>query len=154
MPNFNKVMLMGYLTRDCELRYLPSNMAVVNLGLAINRRWKNQAGDSQEETTFVDAEAFGKTAEVLNKYVKKGQPLFIQGRLKLDQWQDRDGKNRSKLKVVIESFEFLALNGDNSHADSTERDQPPDEHRKPEPAAKPTGAARHDPVDEDDIPFD
>jgi single-strand DNA-binding protein len=107
MPNLNKVMLMGNLTRDPELRYLPSNAAVVGFGMAINRRWKNQAGESQDEVAFVDLEAFGRTAEVLNQYVKKGDPIYIEGRLKLDQWQDRDGNTRSKPKVVVESFEFL-----------------------------------------------
>ena len=75
MPNLNKVMLMGNLTRDPELRYLPSNMAVVGLGLAVNRRWRNQQGEQQEETTFIDCEAFGKQAEVINQYLKKGLEL-------------------------------------------------------------------------------
>jgi single-strand DNA-binding protein len=107
MPNLNKVMLMGNLTRDPELRYLPSNMPVVSIGLAINRRWRNQQGEQQEETTFVDCESFGKQAEVINQYLRKGRPIFIEGRLKLDQWQDKEGHNRSRLKVVIESFEFV-----------------------------------------------
>lgn len=107
MPNYNKVMLMGNLTRDPEMRYLPSNVAVANIGLAINRRWKNQQGEQQEETTFVDCEAFGKTAEAINQYLGKGRPLFVEGRLKLDQWQDKEGQNRSRLKVVIESFQFV-----------------------------------------------
>lgn len=108
MPNLNKVMLMGNLTRDPELRYLPSNVAVVGLGLAVNRRWRNQQGEQQEETTFVDCEAFGKTAELLNQYLQKGRPVYIEGRLKLDQWQDREGGgNRSKMKVIIENFQFI-----------------------------------------------
>ena len=107
MPNLNKVMLMGNLTRDPELRHTPSNTAVVNLGLAINRRWRNQAGEQQEETTFVDCEAWGKTAELLNQYLKKGRPVYLEGRLKLDQWQDKDGQNRSKLKIVVEEFQFI-----------------------------------------------
>lgn len=111
MPNLNRVMLMGNLTRDPEMRYLPSNMAVVSLGLAINRRWKNQQGEQQEETTFVDCEAFGRSAEVINQYLRKGRPLFIEGRLKLDQWQDKEGNNRSRMKVVIESFQFVDSRG-------------------------------------------
>ncbi len=107
MPNLNRVMLMGNLTRDPELRHLPSNIAVVNLGLAINRRWRNQQGEQQEETTFVECEAYGKTAEVINQYLRKGRPLFVEGRLKLDQWQDKEGHNRSKLKVVVETFQFV-----------------------------------------------
>lgn len=109
MPNLNKVMLMGNLTRDPELRYTPNNTAVANLGMAINRRWFNkQTNENQEETTFVDLEAWGRTAEVLNQYLKKGKPLYVEGRLKLDTWQDKEsGGNRSKLKIVVETFEFL-----------------------------------------------
>ena len=108
MPNLNRVMLMGNLTRDPELRYTPSNMAVVTLGLAINRRWRNQQSTEwQEETTFVDCEAWGRTAETINQYLRKGRPIFIEGRLRLDQWQDKEGNNRSKLKVVIEGFQFV-----------------------------------------------
>ena len=107
MPNLNKVMLMGNLTRDPELRYLPSNMPVCNFGLAVNRRWKGKDGQPGEETTFVDCEAFARTAEVINEYLKKGKPLFVEGRLKLDQWQDKEGNKRSRMKVIVESFEFI-----------------------------------------------
>jgi single-strand DNA-binding protein len=153
MPNLNRCFLMGNLTRDCELRYLPSNAAVVSFGMAINRRWKNQAGESQDETTFVDLEAFGKQAEVLNQYVRKGDPLFIEGRLKLDQWSDRDGNNRSKLKVVVESFEFLKGKSDRDAAPSQPRQQ--DDRQPARAAGTRQGAAsgQHEPVDEDDIPF-
>ncbi len=112
MPNLNRVMLMGNLTRDPELRYLPSNMPVVNFGLAINRRWRTPEGEQKEETTFVDCGAFGRTAEVINQYMKKGKPIFVEGRLKLDQWQDKEsGAKRSKLSVVVESFEFVETRG-------------------------------------------
>lgn len=107
MPNLNKVMLIGNLTRDPELRRTPSNAAVCNLGLAINRRYKNGAGEQQEETTFVDCEAWGKTAELLNQYLKKGRPVYLEGRLRLDQWQDAEGQHRSKLRVVVEEFQFI-----------------------------------------------
>jgi len=109
MPNLNKVMLMGNLTRDPELRHLPSNMPVVNLGLAVNRRWRDQqSGEQREETTFIDCEGFGRVAELICEYTRKGRPLFVEGRLRLDQWEDRQtGQNRSKLKVVIENFQFL-----------------------------------------------
>jgi len=108
MPNLNRVMLMGNLTRDPELRYLPTNNTpVVNVGIAINRTWRNQQGEQQEETSFIDCECFGRRAEVINQYLRKGKPVYVEGRLKLDQWQDRDGNNRSKLKVVIENFEFI-----------------------------------------------
>ncbi|MEM6333153.1 MAG: single-stranded DNA-binding protein [Planctomycetota bacterium] len=112
MPNLNKVMLMGNLTRDPELRYTSSNMAVANLGLAVNRRWTNkQTNQQQEETTFVDCEAWGRQAEVLNQYLRKGRPVYLEGRLKLDQWQDQSGNNRSKLKIVIENFQFIDNQG-------------------------------------------
>jgi single-strand DNA-binding protein len=107
MPNLNKVLLMGNLTRDIELRHLPSGMAVAAFGLAVNRRWKNQQGEQQDEVTFVDLEAFGKPAEVMNQYLRKGSAVFIEGRLKLDQWEDKDGGKRNKMKVVVESFQFI-----------------------------------------------
>ena len=113
MPSLNRVMLMGNITRDPELRVLPtSNTSVVNIGIAVNRRWRNQQGEQQEEVTFVDCEAFGKTAEVINQYFRKGNPIFIEGRLKLDQWQDKEGHNRSKLKVVVENFQFIDSKAD------------------------------------------
>jgi len=112
MPNLNKVMLMGNLTRDPELRYTPSNTAVVKIGLAINRRWRDQAGEQKEETTFVDCEAWGRTAETINQYLRKGRPIYVEGRLRLDQWQDKEsGSNRSKLLVVVETFQFVDSRG-------------------------------------------
>lgn len=108
MPNLNKVMLMGNLTRDPELRYLPNNTPVANIGIAINRRWRTQDGQPGEETTYVDCEAFSRTAELINQYLHKGRPIFVEGRLKLDQWQDQQtGQNRSKMKVIVERFEFV-----------------------------------------------
>jgi single-strand DNA-binding protein len=108
MANFNKVLLMGNITRDPELSYLPANQTpVVQLGLAVNRTWTGADGQKKEETTFVDCTAFGKQAEVLAKFKKKGDPIFVEGRLKLDQWEGQDGSKRSKLKVIIENFQFL-----------------------------------------------
>jgi single-strand DNA-binding protein len=112
MPNLNRVLLMGNLTRDPELRYTPNNTPVCSFGVAINRKWRSQDGQQNEETTFVDCEAWARTAEVINQYLGKGKPIFIEGRLRLDQWQDKDGGNRSKLKVVVESFEFIDSRGD------------------------------------------
>lgn len=106
--NFNKVLLMGNLTRDIELRHTSGNQAVANMGLAVNRRYKAGDGEMREETTFVDCEAWGKTAETMAKYLQKGRPVFIEGRLKLDTWQDKnDGSNRSKLRVVVDNFQFI-----------------------------------------------
>src|SRR5688572_7002918 len=106
--SFNRVFLMGNLTRDVELKYTQSNKAVANFGLAVNNRFKGADGTLKEEVTFVDCEAWGLTAESMSKYLAKGRPVFIEGRLKLDTWQDKnDGSNRSKLKVVVETFTFV-----------------------------------------------
>jgi single-strand DNA-binding protein len=107
MANLNKVMLMGNLTRDPQLTYTPNQTPVCEIGLATNRRWTGQDGQPHEEVTFVDCSIFGRRAEVLAKYVTKGQPIFIEGRLKYDQWQAQDGSKRSKLRVVIDNFEFI-----------------------------------------------
>lgn len=112
MANFNKVLLVGNLTRDPELKHTPSNQAVAQIGLAVNRNFQTKDGEKREETTFVDCEAWGRTAEVMSQYLAKGRPVLVEGRLKLDQWQDKDGNNRSKLKVVIENFQFLGGRGE------------------------------------------
>ena len=108
MPNYNKVILMGNLTRDPEVKYTSGGTAIAKLGMAINRRWRGQDGQQQEETTFVDVDAFGRQAETVGQYLKKGRPIMIEGRLKYDQWDDKQtGQKRSKLGVVLERFEFL-----------------------------------------------
>ncbi len=107
MANFNKVLLMGNLTRDPQLSYLPSQTAVVEFGLAVNRRWKGQDGENREETCFVDCRAFGRLAENINKYLTKGRPLFVEGRLTFDSWTAQDGSRRSKHRVTVENFQFL-----------------------------------------------
>ena len=114
MASYNKVILMGNLTRDPELKQTPSNQSVAQIGLAVNRKYKGRDGDMKEETTFVDCEAWGRTAETMSKYLAKGRPVFVEGRLKLDQWQDKDGNNRSKLKVVIDTFQFVDSRGGQS----------------------------------------
>jgi single-strand DNA-binding protein len=111
MANLNKVLLMGNITRDPQLSYLPSQTPVCDFGLAVNRTWTGQDGVKKEETTFVDCSCFGKTAELIAKYKKKGDPLFVEGRLKLDQWEAQDGSKRSKMRVVIENFQFLNRGG-------------------------------------------
>ena len=108
MPNYNKVILMGNLTRDPEVRYTSSGTAIAKLGIAINRYWSNKDGQKQEETTFVDVDAFGRQAETIGQYLKKGRPTMVEGRLKLDQWDDKQtGQKRSKLGVVLDRFEFI-----------------------------------------------
>src|SRR3954451_16371579 len=108
MASFNKVILMGNLTRDPQLKYLPSQMAVVEFGLAMNRKFRTQQGEDREEVTFVDCSAFGKTGELINQYFTKGKPIFIEGRLKYDSWEDKQGGGkRSRLTVVVENFQFV-----------------------------------------------
>ena len=111
MANLNKVMLIGNLTRDPDLKYTPGNQAVCEIGLAVNRKYRTKEGEDREETTLVDCEAWGKQAEVLKQYMTKGKPLFVEGRLKLDTWEDKDGGKRSKMRVVIENFQFLGAAG-------------------------------------------
>jgi single-strand DNA-binding protein len=113
MANFNKVYLMGNLTRDPEMRVTPKGTAICQFGLAISRSWKDESGQTREETAFVDIEAWGKQGEVISKYCTKGRPLFVEGRLKFDQWEDKtSGQKRSKLKVVLENFQFIGGRGD------------------------------------------
>src|SRR6187549_2253365 len=108
MPNLNKVMLMGNLTRDPEIKYTPKGTAIAQIGMAVNRNYTLENGEKREEVTFIDIEAYGRQAEVIGEYCKKGRPLYVEGRLKLDTWDDKQsGQKRSKLKVVIESFQFL-----------------------------------------------
>lgn len=113
MANFNKVILLGNLTRDVEVRYTQSGLAIAKTGLAVNRRSKSQDGEQRETTCFVDVTAFGKQAEVLEQYVSKGSPLFIEGRLEYSTWEDKNGGGkRSKLEVVIENFQFVGGRGE------------------------------------------
>jgi single-strand DNA-binding protein len=106
MANFNKVILMGNLTRDVELRHTQGGMAIAKLGMAINRKW-TQNGEQKESTCFVDLTAFGRQAEVLGQYVGKGSPLFVEGRLEYSTWESQEGGKRSKLEVVIDNFQFV-----------------------------------------------
>lgn len=115
MPNLNKVMLIGNLTRDPEVRYTPKGSAVTDIGLAINRNYTLDDGQRREETTFVDVTFWGRQAEVLGEYMKKGRPLYVEGRLNLDQWEDKtSGQTRTKLKVVGEGFQFLGGRDENA----------------------------------------
>jgi single-strand DNA-binding protein len=107
MANFNKVFLIGNLTRDPQLSYTPNQTAVVDFGLAVNRRWKGQNGESREETCYVDCRAFGRSAENINKYLTKGRSLFVEGRLTFNTWTSQDGTKRSKHRVTVENFQFL-----------------------------------------------
>src|SRR2546425_872607 len=108
MASFNRVILAGKLTRDPEVRYTPKGTAIAKIGLAVNRTWKNEAGETKEEVTFVDVDAFGRQAEVIGQYFRKGRPILVEGRLKYDQWDDKQtGQKRSRLGVVLEGFSFI-----------------------------------------------
>ncbi len=159
MPNLNKVMLMGNLTRDPEIKYTPKGTAIANFGIAINRVFTPEGGERREEVTFIDLEAFGRTAEVIGEYFKKGRPIFIEGRLKLDQWDDKTtGKKQSKLRVVVDSFEFLGSReggggGEGGGAPSGEaRSSAPQQRRAPAAAPRPPADPDLD-VQADDVPF-
>jgi single-strand DNA-binding protein len=148
MPDYNKVLLMGRLTRDIELKYTPSNMAVAKIGLAVNHRFKSKEGEQKEETTFVECDAWGRTAEVMSQYLSKGKPVFVEGRLKLDQWKDKDGSNRSMLKVVIENFQFIDSKGGGEVGTRNSTSAPQAAY-----SGSPASAPAHEPLGEDDIPF-
>jgi single-strand DNA-binding protein len=111
MAGFNKILLLGNLTRDPRLSYTPSQVAVADFGVATNRRWTGPDGSQREETCFVDCRAFGRTAESINKFFKKGKPIFLEGRLTLDSWTTRDGSKHSKHRITVETFQFLPGTG-------------------------------------------
>jgi single-strand DNA-binding protein len=120
--NLNTVLLAGHLTRDPQLRSLPNDRTVVSFSLAINRRYKGADGEMKEESTFVDCEAWGRTAELVGQYLAKGSACYLEGRLKLDSWEDKEGGKRSRLKVVADNVQFLgkpkAKSGDAEAADT------------------------------------
>jgi single-strand DNA-binding protein len=117
MSSFNKILLMGHLTRDPQLSYLPNQTPVVDFGIATNHRWYGQDGSEHDEVCFVDCRAFGKRAEVINQYLSKGSPIFVEGRLTFDQWEAQDGTRRSKHRVVLNNFQFIG-GGDNQNSRS------------------------------------
>ena len=125
MSGFNKVILMGNITRDPVLSFLPSNTPVVEFSIATNRTFKKQDGSQGEEICFTDCQMFGKRAEVINKYFHKGEPILVEGRLKLDQWQAQDGSKRSKLRVFVESFEFVGGKKQESQQQDEQQSQAP-----------------------------
>jgi len=112
MASFNRVILMGNMTRDPQLKYLPNNTAVCEFGIATNRKWRDQSGNQREDVCYVDVSAFGRQGETINQYMGKGRPILIEGRLKFDSWTAQDGGKRSKLSVVVENFQFVGSRGD------------------------------------------
>ena len=154
MASFNKVILVGNLTRDPELRYTPSGKAIAKVGMAVNRTWTSESGEKKEEVTFVDVDIFGRTAENVSQYMRKGSSMLIDGRLRLDQWDDKQtGQKRSKLGVVAESVQFLGSpRGAEGGAPS------PAAAPRPRPASAaapeaPSGDDAPPPPSEDDVPF-
>ncbi len=144
MAGYNKVILLGNLTRDPQLSYTPNQTAVVDFGVATNRRWTGQDGSQREETCFVDCRAFGRMAENINKYFSKGKPIFLEGRLTFDSWTAQDGSKRSKLRVTVENFQFLPGTGGPAPESP---DQVPDMEAGP-PRGRP-----NEPVPDEEIPF-
>lgn len=155
MASFNKVILMGNLTRDPELRYTPKGTAIAKIGVAVNRVWTNEAGEKKEEVTFVDVDVFGRTAENVGQYMRKGRPILIEGRLKLDQWDDKQtGQKKSKLGVVAETVQFLGGAPGGGEGGASAPAAAPRSQR-PAPAAAPAGEPLEGdgPPESDDVPF-
>jgi len=151
MANLNRVLLIGNLTRDPEVRYTPKGTAVAEIGLAVNRIYSGEDGEKKEETTFVDVTLWARQAEVAGQYLKKGRPVFIEGRLQLDTWDDKQtGQKRSRLRVVSENLQLL---GSRQEGESSSPASPP---RRASTAAAPSRPEPRDPdldVEPDDIPF-
>jgi single-strand DNA-binding protein len=147
MASFNKVILMGNLTRDPELRYTPKGTAIARIGLAVNRVWKTETGESKEEVTFVDCDAYGRTGETIGQYLKKGSPVLVEGRLRLHTWEDKNTKQKqSKLRVDVENFKFVGpanRGGEGAPAPS----------RPAAAAAAPEAPDAEPPPEHDDVPF-
>jgi single-strand DNA-binding protein len=152
MASFNKVILLGNLTRDPEVRYTPKGTAVTDLGLAVNRTYTADNGEKREEVTFVDVTFWGRTAEVAGEYLKKGRPVFVEGRLQLDSWDDKQsGQKRTKLKVIGENMQMLGAPrgaGGGGGGDEESSNAPRSSSRStPPPKAAPSAP------DDDEIPF-
>ncbi len=150
MANFNKVILLGNLTRDPELRVTPKGTSVCQFGMAVNRVYRS-GDETQEETTFVDLEAWGKQAEIISKYVNKGNPLFIEGRLKFDSWESKEGEKRSKLKVIVENMQLMGSRGDNGGQQSSGGYAPAQRDSAPSAPSSQAPASSGD--IEEDVPF-
>ena len=151
MAGYNRVVLMGNLTRDPQLSYTPANTPLCKFGLAMNRKWKDREGNLQDEVCYVDCALFGRGAETFNQYMSKGRPVLVEGRLQYSQWTTPEGQKRSKLDVVVETFQFLGGGRDaGTRAPSTAAR--PDEAPVPSPAGGPGYDAPPPPTD-DDIPF-
>ena len=150
MASFNKVVLLGNLTRDPEIRQIPSGSVVASFGIASNRKFKDAAGQDKEEVTFVDCSAFGKVGEIIGQYCKKGRQILVEGRLRYETWEDKTtNAKRSKLTVVVESFQFIGAREDGA--------KPQSATAKSKSAEEPVPAGVADdgnpPIKDEDIPF-
>src|SRR5437867_9199132 len=147
MANLNKVLLLGNVTRDPEIRYTPKGSAVCDLGVAVNRAYTTDSGEKREEVLFVDVTLWGRTAEVASEYLRKGRPVFVEGRLQMDTWDDKQtGQKRTRLRVVGESMQLLGTRppGTGAAAEAAGEDRQTAGPPKPSAPAEP---------DEDEIPF-
>ncbi len=159
MGNLNKVMLIGNVTRDPELRYTPKGSAVTEIGMAINRYYNSDDGERREETTFVDVTLWGRQAEVACQYLKRGRPVYIEGRLQLDSWEDKQsGQKRNKLRVVGEAMQFLGSRSDGDAGESggggySQSSVARERRSAPPPSRPPQDPDLDIPPDDDDIPF-
>ena len=149
MASVNKVMLLGNCTRDPEVKYTPKGSAVTDVGIAVNRVYTTDGGEKREETTFVDVTMWGRQAEIAGEYLKKGRPVFIEGRLQLDSWDDKQtGQKRSKLRVVCENFQLLGSRDGGGESGGSPRSGGASKASKSAPPA-----ADAEETAEDDIPF-
>lgn len=153
MASFNKVILMGNLTRDPELRTLPSGNSVTRISIAVNRTYLSKEGEKKEEVTYVDVDAFGKQAETIAKWCTKGSGILVEGRLRLDQWDDKNtGEKRSRLGIVLENFTFVGGRGNNASSGQDYEDVAPAPRRAPAPTRQPAPPPPSD-MDDADVPF-
>src|SRR6266568_2316285 len=151
MANLNKVLLLGNVTRDPEVRYTPKGSAVCDLGIAVNRAYTTDSGEKREEVTFVDVTLWGRTAEVASEYLKKGRPVFIEGRLQMDSWDDKQtGQKRSRLRVVAENMQMLGSRGDSEAGPTAPGTQ---RRTTPPPPQRQTPKDPDLDAEPDDIPF-
>lgn len=147
-------MLGGNLTRDPELRYTPSGVAIATSSVAVNRKWKTEGGEEREEVTFAEFTAFGRTAENIGQYFRKGSPIFIEGRLKLDQWDDKQtGQKRYKLHVICETFQFCNGPKEGGESGSNQQRQTQPAGRQQTRREPPPSDNDGPPPEEDDVPF-
>jgi len=151
MASYNRVLLMGHLTRNPELRYTPSGTAVSDLGLAVNESFKNKAGELIEQTCFVDVVVWGRQAETASEYLHKGSPVFVEGRLQFDQWENKEGEKRSKLRVRADRVQFLGSAPQSTDSSSTAT--PPTPSATPKETPPPAPEIGQDSGDDEDVPF-